>query len=221
MTLATIPPKRGNGKTLNEIEQRAKKSVARIEAEKRIAEANATVTQMKRITELRAQARDLKIDNYVKQEVARAPQIQIDQRKTLWLLGALAAVMFIATAVLSADGTIGAATAAKFATPVFGYILFGAVEIAILVFLLVYYILGSRMDYDGKRETSVQWFIAMIAASIISVALSGYHVLTSYNFDWSSVGLYVGVVIRVVVTLFFVLVSKAIAKVLFAKAVEL
>lgn len=221
MTLATIPPKRGNGKTLAEIEQRAKKSVARIEAERRIAAANATVEQMARITKLRAQAHDLKIDNYVKQETSRAPQIQIDQRRTLLLLGILAAVMFIATAVLSADGTIGAATAAKFATPIFGYILFGSVEVAILVFLLVYYILGSRMDYDGKRETSIQWFWAMLIASAISVSLSGYHVLTAYNFAWGEVGLYVGVVIRVVVTVFFVLVSKAIAKVLFAKSVNL
>jgi hypothetical protein len=217
----TATNKRGNGKSLNEIAARAERSVARIEAERQTNAALAVAEELRRTAELRTQARAMKLENYVKQEQSRAPQFQIDQRVTLYLLIALAAIMFIATAILSADGTIGAASSALFAVPWFGYVLFGAVEISILVFLLVYYVKGSRIDYEGNPEVAVQWFVAMIVMSAVSVGLSAYHVIDAYRFDWSSVQMYVGIGIRLAVTLGFVFVSKAIAGVLFAKAVHL
>lgn len=223
---ATNPPgrprgSRGNGKT-------AREKLARIENQKRVraaeieAQAQAARDKVRAEVELRREASAIrKFDLYDAQERARAPQFQIDQRGTLYLLAGLAVVTFLTTAILTADGTIGAAASARFAFPAFGFILFGAFEVAILAFMLMYYVLGSRVDYDGNRIKSVQWFVAMVVTSAITVLLSLYHVLDLYEYEWLSVDMWVGIGIRVAVAVFFVLVSKGIATVLFARAVSL
>ena len=211
----------GNGKSAKERIARAKREfeveqhkadldTKRVEAALAQAASERKAEQAKRVHDL-----------YVVQEEKRAPQFQIDQRGTLILLASLAAIMFVTTAVLTADGTIGSAVAARYAFPWFGFLLFGAIEVAILVFLLVYYVRGSRIDHDGTPVKAAQWFVAMIAASIVAVAASVYHVVDLYSFDWTSVDMWVGVGIRLTTTVFFVLVAKAVATVLFAKAVRL
>lgn len=212
---------RGNGKTLKEIAAREERSLARIQMEQQLTEARAAAEEITKITRLRAEQKALQTEAYVKQEAVRAPQFQIDQRPTLYLLGALAAIMFIAAAVLTADGTIGSAAAARFVEPWMGYLLFGVFEIAILVFMLLYYVTGSRVDYDGNRVPSVHWFWLMVFASTVTVIASAYHVMDVYDYEFTSIDLWVGIGLRVVAALFFVLVSKGIASVLFAKAVQL
>lgn len=164
---------------------------------------------------------DRKRQRYEAQEAKRAPQAQIDQRVTLVTLIVLAAVMFIATAILTADGTIASAVLARFAGTWMAYVLFGAIEVAVLVFMLVYYVKGSRVDDDGKPVVAVQWFVAMVFASMVAVGLSIYHVLDVYEFAWTDPDMWVGISIRLVVALFFVLVSKALASTIFAKAIRL
>lgn len=210
----------GNGKSLKEIAAREERRLARLSAEQSIREAQAASADLNRISELRIAQRERKHTAYTQQEAKRAPQFQIDQRATLYLLGAFAAVMFITTAILSADGTIGAAASAHYAFPWFGYLLFGAVEVAVLVFMLTYYVLGSRVDHDGNPVKAGHWFFAMVIASFVAVGLSVFHVLDVYKFDWTSVEMWVGVGIRLATTVFFVIVSKAVATVLFAKAVR-
>lgn len=156
------------------------------------------------------------VARFEKQEAKRAPQFQIDQIGTLGLLGLLGAVMFIATAILTADGTISSAALSRFAEPYMAFVLFGAVEVAILVFMLTYYIKGSRES--GWAVTG--WFVGMVGASIVAVGLSVYHVFDLYEFAWLDPDMWVGVSIRLVVSLFFVLVSKALASVLFAKTIR-
>jgi hypothetical protein len=225
MTIATTAgrPKgsTGNGKTMKEIVAREERKLARIEFDRQADEARAEAENITRITAIRAQQRERKFDVYDKQEAKRAPQFQIDQSPILWLLISLAAVTFITTAMLTADGTIGAAAAAKFSVDWFGFVLFGVFEVATLAFMLMYYILGSRVDYEGKRVKSAQWFVAMVAASAITVGLSAYHVLDLYNYDLTNIDVWVGISIRVVASIFFVLVSKGIATALFAKSVQL
>jgi len=210
----------GNGKTIKEVAEREKRKLAMIEFERRSDEARSAVVEIAKIADLRARQRAAKFDLHEKQESRRAPQFQIDQSATLWMLSILAGVMFLATAALTADGTIGAAASARFGIEWFGYLLFGAIEMAILVFMLAYYVKGSRVDYDGNPEPAAQWFVAMIVASAVAALLSVYHVLDLYNFDIMSIDMWVGIVIRLTVTVFFVLVSKAVASVLFAKAVR-
>lgn len=211
----------GNGKTLKEMAAREERSLARIDMERRAGEARAAAEDVSRIVALRAQQKERLHEQYTVQETKRAPQVQIDQAVTLIVLGVLGAIMFVASAVLTADGTIGSATAAHYAVPWFGFLLFGSIEIAILVFLLVYYVLGSRVDYDGNPVRATQWFVAMVIGSVVAVALSAYHVLDVYHFDWTNISLWVGVGIRLVTTVFFVFCAKACARVLFAKAIRL
>jgi len=211
----------GNGKSASERIARAKREYAVHEAQNAIeiqkAEAELANAAVKRRQEQEARRHEL----YVVQEAKRAPQFQIDQRGTLGLLGGLGAIMFIATAILTADGTVGSASAAKYAFGWFGYLLFGSIEVAILVFLLVYYVLGSRVNHDGTPVKSTQWFIAMVVASAVAVGASAYHVLDLYQFDLTKIDLWVGIALRLTTTIFFVFCSKAVATVLFAKTVRL
>ena len=218
---APVKRRRGNGKTarerLNRIETQRRVREAELEAQ-----AQAARDRIKaEIETRRAAAQARKFDLYDAQEKARAPQFQIDQRATLYILGALAGITFIATAILTADGTIGAAASARFAVPWFGYILFGAFEVAILAFMLMYYVLGSRVDYDGNPVKSTQWFVAMIVSAGLTVALSAYHVLDIYGWEWSNVDMWIGIGIRLAVAVFFVAVSKGSATTIFAKSVKL
>lgn len=172
----------------------------------------------------RAQKRrlaEMKRARYEKQEAKRAQQLQVDQTGTLRLLVALTAVTFITTAVLTADGTISAAALARFASPTLAFVLFGAVEVAVLSFMLLYYIIGSREDVDGNPIKAGHWFVAMLFASAVAVGLNVYHVFDVYEFDWLSSDMWVGVGIRFVVALFFVMISKGLASAVFARAVRL
>lgn len=204
-------------KKLDSIERKRLIHAAELEARAQAAQDNMRAEIEKR----REVALNRKLDLYDAQEAARAPQFQIDQRATLYVLGALTVITFITTAILTADGTIGAAQAAKFALPAFGFILFGAFEVAILMFMLMYYVLGSRVDYDGNRVPHVRWFVAMVVATSLTAILSVYHVLDVYGWQVSNVNMWVGAGIRLAVAVFFVLCSKGLATTLFAKAVQL
>ena len=170
---------------------------------------------------IRRKQEELKLQRYLKQEQKRAEQVQIDQKGTLILLSVLGVVTFLTTAVLTADGTIGSAATAQFAYPWMGFLLFGAIEVAILAFMLLYYVKGSRVDLEtGKPQTAVQWFVASVFASAIAVAASVYHVAELYEFDTTNPDLWVGAALRTVVAVFFVLISKGLASVIFAKSLR-
>ena len=57
---------RGNGKTMNEMIEREKRKLARIEMETRATEARAAAEDIARITELRAQQRERAAELYIK-----------------------------------------------------------------------------------------------------------------------------------------------------------
>ena len=215
------PARRGNGKTAKEMLQREERRLAIQQIEARAREAQSEADSLNKVREIRAAQRALKFDRYEQQEQKRASQFQIDQKATIILLLALTAVTFLATAVLTADGTIGAAAAAEFISPQFAFILFGAYEVAILVFMLLFYVIGSRIDDDGNPIPAVHWFVAMVVASSLTAMLSVYHVLDIYNYEWTNIDMWVGVIIRLSVAVFFVIVSKGAASALFAKAVNL
>ena len=233
MTNTTPVRRRGNGKTHNErlarIARRSEASQmeiaesravrkAQLDADMERSRANIAVQIAERTT---SQAQRV-IDKYEAQETARAPQLQIDQKPVFWVMLSLGILVFLATAILTADGTIGAATSARFGVAQFAYILFFVFEAATLLFMLFYYVRGSRIDIiTGKRVPAAQWFVAMVFASIFTVALSAYHVLDLYEYDWESIDMWVGIGIRIVASVFFVLTSKGIAGVLFAKALDL
>lgn len=239
--VAIIPPNRGgrprgskgNGKSHNERVARVqrKSELARLEIAESRAVAKAELerdaerlrsniaVQIAQRTNSQAQR---VIDTYEAQEQKRAPQLQIDQTPIFWILISIAVAVFLATAALTADGTIGAAEAARFSIPWFSYILFFVFEASTLGFMLMYYVRGSRIDIlTGERIKSGQWFFAMIVSAVLTVVLSTYHVLDLYEYDWLNVDMWFGVGIRVTAATFFVLISKGIAGVIFAKALDL
>ena len=214
-------PKGSTDKVLKDIVQREDRKLARIKMEQSLTEARTAAEDIARVVAIRAEQKARVHEQYSKQEAVRAPQFQIDTRPVLKLLLVLSIVTFLTTAILTADGTVGSAGAARFFSPVLGFVLFGAFEIAILAFMLMYYVLGSRIDYEGQPVKATRWFVAMIATAALTVGLSIYHVLDLYAYDWTSIDMWVGIFIRLAVAVFFVLVSKGVASVLFAKAIQL
>lgn len=224
---------RGNGKThrerIDRIQRRAEVSQMEIAESRAVAKAQLDADMERARANIAVQIADRTtkqaqrvIATYEAQEVKRAPQIQVDQPFTFWTLTALAGLTFLATALLTADGTIGAAEAAEFAVPAFSFVLFLVFEVATLAFMLMYYMRGSRIDIiTGQRIPAVQWFVAMVVASVLTILLSTYHVLDVYDYDWTNIDMWVGTLIRVTASVFFVLISKGIAGVLFAKALDL
>lgn len=216
MTMTTLPV-HGERPDLGEIPAEPVKRVGRPPGSKNQQNAHRDAERAHKRTQDQARR-----DRYAKQEAKRASQFQIDQPGTLFLLVGLAAFTFLTTAVLTADGTIGSSVAARFAFEWMGFLLFGAFEVAILAFMLMYYVLGSRINIEtGEREKATRWFVAMVAVSALTVLLSAYHVLDLYDYDWLSIDMWFGIGIRLAVSTLFVLVSKGISGVLFARAVRL
>lgn len=161
----------------------------------------------------------LKAERYARQEEKRAPRVQIDQLPTMVVLMVLGGLIFIATAALTADGTVGSAAAARYTVPWFAFLMFFATEVAVLGLLLIYYMLGSRTDDEtGEPVPAIHWFWGSVAASVVAAALSVYHVLDLYEYDWVSIDMWVGVGIRLTTTVLFVVISKGLANVIFAKS---
>lgn len=219
----------GNGKTIREMEERVKKIDAQVAIKHRLAQANLEIKAAESRAEMaiaiadrrKAQA-DRVIETYEAQEVVRAPQLQIDQKPIFWILIVIAGAVFLSTALLTADGTIGAAESARFGIDWFSYILFFVFEASTLGFMLMYYIRGSRIDIiTGQRVKASQWFVAMLISAILTVVLSTYHVLDLYGYAWGSIDMWFGIGIRITAATFFVIISKGIAGVIFAKALDL
>lgn len=149
---------------------------------------------------------------YEAQEAKRSTRFQVDQNGTLYLLLALSAVMFAASAIIVANGTIAVAQFVGLAAPWMSWLFFGAVELAVLVFLLMYLIIGSRAE-----GSATGWFVAMIGASGVTLAANVFHVLSYWEFDWVEPRMWAGVVLGAFVPLSFILVSKGLSVVVFAK----
>lgn len=179
---------------------------------------NATRTvydDRREIKDIQKRVREQKIQRYERQETKRATRMQIDQNVTLWLLVGLAAVTFVTSAILTAAGTVDVAIESmQLPAPWMALLVFGAIEVAILVFLLVYILRGSRGQSAGH------WFFAMIGAASVTVAAQIYHVARGHNFDLTNPDLYAGTILAVVIALSFVLVSKAVAGSVFSESMS-
>lgn len=173
------------------------------------------------ITIQQRQVEQQKHERYLTQEKARAPRVQIDQKITMYVLVVIGGLVFVATAALTADGTVGSAAAARYAVPWFSFLMFFATEVAVLGLLLIYYMVGSRVDDEtGEPNRAGRWFTGSVIASGIAAGLSVYHVLHLYGYDWLNVDMWVGSAIRLTTTVFFVVISKGLANVIFAKALR-
>lgn len=157
----------------------------------------------------------LQADRWIAQEQKRAHRFQIDQNGTLYLLVTLVGLSFLATAALTADGTIASAAYAQLQFGWMSVLYFAALEIAALAFLILYLVIGSR-----EAERPALWFKLLVADTILIVGTNVFHVLDAYGFDWDSPELWAGVVLRSVVPVFFVLLGHGLSEAVFAKAVK-
>jgi hypothetical protein len=162
------------------------------------------------------------MERYLQQESKRATRPQIDQNGTLYLSITLTVITFIASAALVANGTIAVAAFMGLAFDWLAWLVFGALEVAILTFLLFYLMIGSRSEEQGGGERAARpWFALVVAFSGIVIIANGFHAIEYWNFDWSEPRLYVGAVLAMIVPLSYVLVSKGLSTVVFAKPIKM
>lgn len=165
------------------------------------------------------------VDRYIAQEAKRATRWQIDQNGTLIGLAVLAGLSFIGSVIVTLDGTVKVAVdTMRYGEEVWkGYAVYAAIEVAILALLVIYLVVGSRPSEKdpNKPATSWGWFVAMLAFSGVTVLSQVFKVLTAWEFEWSSPSMYVGILLSIVVPLSYVLISKALSTVVFARAIFL
>jgi hypothetical protein len=160
-------------------------------------------------------------ERYIKQESKRATRPQIDQNGTLYLAIVLSVITFLASAALVANGTIGVAVFMGLAYDWLAWLVFGALEVAILTFLLFYLMIGSRSeDQGGGEKVAELWFRLMVGFSAIVIVANGFHTLEFWNFAWQEPRMYVGAALSMIVPLSYVLVSKGLSTVVFAKSIK-
>jgi hypothetical protein len=161
-------------------------------------------------------------ERYLAQESKRAPRPQIDQNATLYLSIVLTVITFLASAALVANGTIAVATFMGLAFEWLAWLVFGALEVAILTFLLFYLMIGSRSEDQGGGDKAARpWFGLMIGFSAIVILANGFHAIEYWDYDWNEPRLYVGMILAMVVPLSYVLVSKGLSTVVFAKPIKM
>lgn len=179
-----------------------------------------TTRQKSDMQRLAESQRKAKVDRYLEQERNRAVRPQIDQLWTLWVLVGLSILSFITSAVLVANGTIAVATFMGLAIAWMAWLVFGAIELMILVTLLGYLIIGSRIDEEtGKPADASLWFWVMVSFSAITILANGFHTLEHWNFAWGEPRMWAGIVLSMIVPFSFILVSKMLSVVVFAKPI--
>lgn len=158
---------------------------------------------------------NLKRERYEVQESKRADKVQVDQNVVLWgwLIGVTLA--FSTSAVISFNGITSVAALVGLTYPWMGFLFFGFIELAYVVFLAAYLILVSRGEKSGGPLFGM-WFFAGI-----SIASNAWHTLTFHNFDLGSGELWAGVVLSVSAPIAIISSTKLASRVVFAKAVLL
>jgi hypothetical protein len=165
---------------------------------------------------------DRRLERYRAQEAARAPRPQVDRKWNMIGTAILAGLMWLASAILVANGTVQVAEYMGLAQDWFRYLAFGAIELAVLVFMAFYLFVGSRSEEDGDGPKAARpWFYLMIGFSAITILANVYHTLEFHEFDWSKPQLYVGAMLSAVIPLSFVLAVKGLSRVVFAQPIRL
>lgn len=156
-------------------------------------------------------------ERYDKQEAKRAVRIQIDQNRVLWVVIALVAVTFLGSAVLVANGTFAVSSFIRFPEgfEALGWLVFAGVEVTVVWSLLTYLILGSR------GESARAWFGVMLGYATLTILTNAFHTLEAWDFVWVEPRMWAGVALASAVPVAFTLATKALSRVVFAKAIRL
>jgi len=166
------------------------------------------------------EAETAKQERYLRQEARRADRIQIDQRLvlTVWLVAV--GIAFTASAIISFNGITSVALFIGLSQGWMAHLAFFFIELLYLVFLVAYLVLASRVDEDGKPESTLgalagMWFFAGVA-----VGANFFHTMDYWLWDFTEPRAIAGVVLSVSAPIAIISASKLASRVVFAKAVK-
>lgn len=172
----------------------------------------------------RAQKRSIhakKLERYEKQESKRAEPIQPDQRGVLIVALTIAAIALVASGVISYNGITSVAQFVGLGADWQASMFFAFVEMLIVLFTVLYLVLGSRPRDDGKPEKARIEFAGLVTFSAIAIYGNLIHTLDFHDFVLDSIETWTGVVLSVSAPIAVIWVTKSASRVLFARPVRL
>lgn len=165
--------------------------------------------------------RERRIARFESQEAKRAQPIQPDQNGTLVVTLALAGIAMIASGIISYNGITSVARFVGLSEPWMASIFFGFIELLIVVFTLLYLVIGSRSNEDGSPASGRFEFSGMATFSAIAVYGNLIHTLGYHNFELLSVETWTGVILSIAAPVAVIWVTKSASRVLFSRTVRL
>lgn len=163
----------------------------------------------------------LKAALYHKQEVKRAPKVQIDQKLILWTWITGIIIAFVSSAVVSFNGITAVAQFVGLSADWIGYLFFFFIELMYLLFLIAYLLLASRVDEEGNNERTAGAFWGMFSFGAIAVIANAFHTIDFWDYDFLEPRLWAGTVLAVAAPIAIISASKMASRVVFAKAIRL
>ena len=169
----------------------------------------------------RERFREQKEARYERQEAARAPGVQIDQKVILyiWIIGIT--IAFIASAIVSYNGITAVAEFVGLTVPWMGGLFFFFIELMYLLFLVAYLILASRVQENGKKERTFGAIMGMVGFGLVAVLANGFHTINYWDYDFLEPRMWAGLVLAMSAPLAIISISKMASRVVFAKAISL
>lgn len=164
--------------------------------------------------------RERKVARFEAQEAKRAQPIQPDQFGTLVVTLALAGIAMVTSGIISYNGITAVAQFVGLSAPWLASLFFGFIELLIVVFTIMYLVISSRSDEDGKPESGTTEFAGMVTFSAIAVYGNLIHTLDYNNYVFTSVETWTGVVLSVAAPVAVIWLTKSASRVLFARTVR-
>jgi hypothetical protein len=155
------------------------------------------------------------------QESKRAAKIQVDQKFVMFAWLAAVGIAFIASAIVSFNGITAVAGFVGLSATWMAGLFFFFIELMYLIFLVAYLILASRVDENGKPESTWGSLIGMIAFGGIAVAANAFHTLDYWNWDITNPQVWAGIVLSIAAPIAIISASKLASRVVFARAINL
>lgn len=165
--------------------------------------------------------REIREQRFEKQEAKRAQPIQPDQKGVLIVSLFLAGLAMVTSGIISYNGITSVAEFVGLSADWQASMFFGFVELLIVVFTILYLVLGSRSDDDGNPEKARIEFAGLITFSAIAIYGNLIHTLDFHQFELASIETWTGVVLSVSAPIAVIWMSKSASRVLFARTVRL
>lgn len=155
------------------------------------------------------------------QESKRAAKIQVDQKFVMFSWLAAVGIAFIASAIVSFNGITAVAGFVGLSASWMAGLFFFFIELMYLIFLVAYLILASRVDENGKPESTWGSLLGMVAFGGIAVAANAFHTLDYWNWDITNPQVWAGIILSIAAPIAIISASKLASRVVFARAINL